>query len=449
VNIRSAISATSKGETRLALAIVLLSAACSRHRPASPDVRPAASVDAVAVPDARPVDDGECGYVDKTGQFAIGRRFDRVGEFSSGLAAVSKHRKVGFIDTKGDYAIAPSFDEAKPFHDGVAAACVSGKGWGFIDAKGQWVIPPGFEYADAFVDGVAVVKTGDDLRDACEILLGREVPAGSECGGELDNDDDGGEVGRYFLIDRTGKRMHDKGYRCITRMSEGLAAARRNEKWGYLGRDGREAIAPRFVRAKPFGEGWAAVYMTDRVQQEPGTEGEGRWGFIDRRGRFVTQVKFRAEDVGVFSQGLVAMEGVPAKSLASSPIGRACLSPDRTPDDESTSACGVYLDKKGTIRLAVPYCFFSDGLRGYRSLRDFSGGLAEVVMEEPLQIKPFACAPAMMVTVRAFVDLHGNFEPVANALLRRSPEGLIPKCRAEKSTLDVRPFVWDCQGCAP
>ena len=437
----------SRGEPGLALAIAFLSVACAKHQPASQNARPVANVDAATV--ARPVDDGDCGYVDKTGQFAIGRHFDRAGEFSSGLAAVSRNRKTGFIDTKGASVIAPTFDEAKPFRDGVAAVCVAGKGWGYIDTKGQWAIPPSFDYADSFVDGVAVVKTGADLRDACVMLPGREVPAGSECESELDNDDDGDQEGRYFLIDRSGQRLHDKGYRCITRMSEGLAAARRNEKWGYLGRDGREAIAPRFVRAKPFGEGWAAVFMTDRVQAERGTEGEGRWGFIDRRGRFVTQVKFRADDVGVFSQGLIAMEGVPAKVLSSSPVGRGCLDPDGAGDGDHAFECGAYLDKKGNLRIAVPTCSFSDLPRGYRSLREFSAGLAEVVMEEPIRIKPFACAPALMGTVRSFVDLRGNFEPVANALLRRSPEGLIPKCRAEDSTLDVRPFVWSCRGCVP
>lgn len=398
----------------------------------------AGALDAVESPLPASADDGECGYVDTAGQPAIGRRFDRAGEFVAGLAAVARNKKVGFIDAKGAYAIAPTFDEAKSFREGLAAACIAGKGWGFIDPRGTWAIAPAFAYADAFVDGVAVVRVGGDLQDACRIPRGREVPVGSECESDFGAEDDDSD-GRYFLVDRNGKRLHDKGYQCITRMSEGLAAARLKETWGYLNREGQLAIAPRFVRAKPFGEGWAAVFLTDRARQTDDAEGEGKWGFIDLRGRFVTRVKFRAAEVGVFSQGLVSMEGLSAKTLMASPLGRACLDADER--DENVS-CGLYLDKKGEVRIAVPYCGFSDAPRGYRSLREFSGGFAEVVMEEPIHIKPFECAPALMGLVRTFVDPHGNFEPPAGVLLGRSAEGLVPKCRGGRPTKDVQPFIW-------
>jgi hypothetical protein len=432
----------------IAFTILLLSLACLE--------RPAASRSkgrrdsAVALAEARQAlgsDEGRCGYVDKTGQLAIGRRFDRAGEFAAGLAAVSSNRKTGFIDTRGEYAIAPAFDEAKPFHDGLAAVCVDGKGWGYIDAKGAWAIAPSFGYADAFVDGVAVVKAGGDVPAVCADAFAREIPAGSECESDMAADPDEDGAGQFFLVDRSGRRLHEKGYRCITRMSEGLAAARGKKTWGYLNRAGQEAIAPRFVRAKPFGEGRAAVFLTDRALPGPGADGEGKWGFIDRRGRFVTQVKYRATEVGVFSQGLVAMEGLPVKTLLASPIGRACVRPDDPSDPRSSNRddpvdCGVFLDKKGGIRIAVPYCAFDDSPPGFRSFREFSAGLAEVVTQEPIRIKPFECAPALMRLASAFVDLHGNFQPAANALMGRSPEGLVPKCKGEEANKEVRPFVW-------
>jgi hypothetical protein len=430
---------------RLALAatlgLIVCGVACGKHLPRRAAARQdAGGADAVSVqpPPLAALDDAECGYVDTAGKPAFGRRFDRAGAFVSGLAAVSRNKKAGFIEPRGEYAIAPTFEAAKSFRDGLAAACVAGKGWGFIDAKGAWVIPPGFEYADAFVDGVAVVRAGSALEDACLPWSGREIPAGSECEGDFGNDDDEAD-GRYFLIDRAGRRLHEKGYHCITRMSEGLAAARRKDQWGYLNREGQLAISARFVRAKPFGEGWAAVFLTDRARQEGDADSEGKWGFIDLRGRFVTQVKYRASEVGVFSHGLVAMEGVPSKTLLSSPVGRACLGSDERHDNVS---CGVYLDKKGQVRIAVPYCGFSDAPKGYRSLREFSGGFAEVVMEEPIRIQPFECAPALMGVVSTFVDPRGNFEPPAGVLLGRAPEGVVPKCRSGKPTKDVQPFIW-------
>lgn len=423
----------------VALGLFVCGVACGKHLPPRAVTRQdAGRADTSPPPPPAIIEDGECGYVNTAGKPIIGRRFDRASAFASGLAAVSRDKKAGFVDTKGEYAIAPTFDAAKSFRDGLAAACVAGKGWGFVDAKGAWVIPPAFEYADSFVDGVAVVKAAGEVQDACLVPSGREIPVGSECEAGFGIDDDETE-GRYFLVDRAGKRLHEKGYHCITRMSEGLAAARWKDKWGYLDREGHLAIAPRFVRAKPFGEGWAAVFLTDRARQEGDVEGEGKWGFIDLRGRFVTQVKYRATEVGVFSQGLVAMEGLPPKTLLSSPLGRACLGSDERHDNLS---CGVYLDKKGQVRIAVPYCSYSDAPKGYRSLREFSGGFAEVVMEEPIHIKPFECAPALMGLVSTFVDPLGNFEPPAGVLLARSPEGLVPKCRSGKTTRDVQPFIW-------
>lgn len=455
--------------TCITFTILLVAVSCGKR--AAPARGHGQRDSAVVNADARPaqttaslrtLDDGRCGYVDKSGQLAIRKRFDRAGEFSAGLAAVSKNRKTGFIDGKGDYAIAPTFDAAKAFRDGLAAVCVDGKGWGYIDAKGAWVIAPSFAYGDSFVDGIAVVKGGGELRGACANGGAREIPEGSECESGIavdpddgsDNDDDegagqrgGAPAGQFYLVDRTGRRLHDKGYHCITRMSEGLAAARWKDKWGYLNRDGQEAIAPRFVRAKPFGEGWAAVFLTDRAQAERGTDGEGKWGFIDRRGRFVTQVKYRATEVGSFSQGLVAMEGLPLKSLLSTPTGRACASPDEPSRDPSAEhdnpiSCGVYLDKRGSIRLAVPYCPFDDSPAGFRSFRDFSGGLAEVVAQEPIHIQPYACAPALMDTVSTFVDQHGKLQPAANAVIGRAPDGLVAKCDGEQANQNVRPFVW-------
>lgn len=420
-------------------ALVACDVACSKRRTPQPvPWQDASHSDAAPSPPPAVVDDRACGYVDTTGKPAIGRRFDRAGEFSAGLASVRRDRKAGFIDTRGAYAISPVFDEAKSFREGLAAACLAGQGWGFVDPKGAWVIPPTFEFADSFAEGVAVVRVGSGVEEACLLRPEREIPVGSECESDFLADDEDSE-GRYFLVDRTGKRLHEKGYHCITRMSEGLAAARWKDKWGYLNREGELAISARFVRAKPFGEGWAAVYLTDRARQGDGAGSEGRWGFIDLRGRFVTQVKYRATEVGVFSQGLVAMEGLPAKTLLTSPLGRACLGSEEHHDGFS---CGVYLDKKGDVRIAVPYCAFSDAPKGYRSLREFSVGLAEVVMEEPIRIKPFACAPALMGLVRTFVDRRGNFEPPAGVLLGRAADKLVPKCRGPRPTEDVQPFIW-------
>lgn len=391
-----------------------------------------------------PTSDQLCGYLDASGRMAIPARFTAAGEFSSGLAAVVIHDKTGFIDSKGDLVIAPSFDAAEAFREGVAPACVKGKGWGFIDGHGAWVIPPHFRFADAFSEGAAVVAEADDPGAVCFGQVGRRVVAGSACENLEISQDDDDRPGGYFLVDHAGKRLTAKGYHCITRVSDGMAAALWKDRWGYLDRTGKEVIRPRFARAKPFGEGWAAVQMPDR---DDGSYGDGKWGFIDRQGRFRLYGKFAATEVGTFAQGLIAMEGLPLKSLFASPVGRACVlargqtAQDLAENPDSEAACGAYLDKKGQIQVAVPYCFFDDVGAGERSLREFRGGYAEVAMQEPRSVHPFACTQALTVDVRMFIDRKGAFVMPAQAVSALAPEGLLPACHRGRPRWDPDLFT--------
>jgi hypothetical protein len=434
---------------------LVLPACGKKHVPAGPPVDASAVADTASSAQPSAEDDG-CGYLGPDGKLVIARRFDSAAEFSSGLAAVRTGKKVGFIDPKGAYAIEPTFDEAKSFREDLAAACVNDKGWGFIDRKGAWVIAPNFAFADSFANGLAVVKIDPNEKDPCVVYPGKEVPPGSECESAQSFGEDEEEPGRYFLIDKTGSAIHRQGYQCITRMSEGLAAARRANKWGYLDRKGIEAIPPRFGHAKPFGEGLAAVWMPKRRRDEDYLGRlDGTWGFINRRGRFALLPRFHAWEVGVFSEGLIAMEGVPARMLLDSEAGRPCalaalasngLSPeDFDHDNDTPTDCGAYLDKKGNVRLAAPYCFFDDAPMGYRSFREFSGGFAEVVMEEPMIVRPFTCAPALMGTVSMFIDRQGRFVPARGVLRGRSSDGLVPNCASDRphKDQDRDTFVWE------
>jgi hypothetical protein len=92
--------------------------------------------------------------------------------------------------------------------------------------------------------------------------------------------------------------------------------------WGYVGRDGRIAIEPRFGTAGDFSEGLAPVTMTkdglyaitrELVGQwnpDPDfPEPPPRWGFIDKKGEVA--IPFLYEKAGHFSEGLapVMMNG--------------------------------------------------------------------------------------------------------------------------------------------
>lgn len=88
-----------------------------------------------------------------------------------------------------------------------------------------------------------------------------------------------------FLIDRSGKRISDS-YKRIGDMVEGMAKfENKNGDVGFLGLDGKQAIAPLFKFAFPFSNGLARV--TDASRKEL---------FIDKTGRVVLIPKFKTTD---------------------------------------------------------------------------------------------------------------------------------------------------------
>jgi hypothetical protein len=66
------------------------------------------------------------------------------------------------------------------------------------------------------------------------------------------------------------------------RFSEGLAAVRPKERWGYINKNGTMKIAPAYTRVSNFSEGLAAV-MFSRPD---------RWVYIDKSGKVALPLKF-------------------------------------------------------------------------------------------------------------------------------------------------------------
>ncbi|MBL8966039.1 MAG: WG repeat-containing protein, partial [Spirochaetaceae bacterium] len=75
---------------------------------------------------------------------------------------------------------------------------------------------------------------------------------------------------------------------------EGLAAALRGGRWGYVKLGGALAVLPQFAEALPFSEGRAAVRLTER------------WGYVDRAGKYL--VKPRFAEARSYSDGLAAVK---------------------------------------------------------------------------------------------------------------------------------------------
>lgn len=109
--------------------------------------------------------DGNKGYIDKSGKIVIPQIHKNAGDFSQGLAAVqdADTNLWGYIDKEGNLAIPMLYQDAEPFREEVAYVVKDGMA-GYIDKEGNIVIdfklqPESDIYADnGFYNGFAIAK---------------------------------------------------------------------------------------------------------------------------------------------------------------------------------------------------------------------------------------------------------------------------------------------------
>lgn len=237
-----------------------------------------------------PNEKGKVGYVDQNRKLVIPAQFEDGQEFCEGLAAVRLGGKWGYIDERGQQVIAPRFDRAGYFSEGLApfgarlgsadvqttAPAAEDGPWriGFIDRQGQVVIKPQFVAVRAFMDGYAAVS------------LPREKVV-DEQGRSVDHP--------HAFVDRAGRLHHQTRHAMAMWFSEGLAPMLDEKNYqqqlktgryhyGYLDREFKWAIAPRFTHVEAFHEGFALAYLGGKSGGEKDGLGGGEWVCLNRRG---------------------------------------------------------------------------------------------------------------------------------------------------------------------
>ena len=68
-----------------------------------------------------------------------------------------------------------------------------------------------------------------------------------------------------------------------------MAPVRKEKKWGYVDKTGKQVIDFKFENAEPFSEGLAAVKFHH-------TFGDDKWGYIDKTGKKVIDDDYYSAD---------------------------------------------------------------------------------------------------------------------------------------------------------
>jgi hypothetical protein len=255
---------------------------------------------------------GRWGFIDVDGKEIVPPRYDEVKSFHDERAAVRVGRKWGFIDVDGKEVVPPQYDEAESFdNNGHAAVCIRGK-WGIIDTHGNEIVPIQLFDSGQFTKAILVnsglvpkiLKKYKRTIDVPEEQTTTEAVPSTTASDEptppaddtSTRDIESGQYGhrkepraeymggRWVLIDPETKEVMQMPlrYNEIESFSEGRAAFRVGNKWGFIDRDGNEVVPPRYDKVGWYSEGRAAVCIG------------GKWGFIDRDGNEVVPLRYDA-----------------------------------------------------------------------------------------------------------------------------------------------------------
>jgi hypothetical protein len=208
----------------------------------------------------------------------------------------SNVQHVGFVDREG-HVVLPKmpYDFAAEHWSEDRLPVRSGNRWGFVDRKGNLAVPIRYDDVFGFSDGRARVQLGNKwgfIDPNGQVVVPVTAEYASDFSEQL------GCVGsgdRIAFIDPAGKKLFEARFDpndgCRRRFTEGLRATLQSGKWGYIDRTGKFVIAAKFDEAWGFSEGVAAV-----------RQGES-WGFVDHTGAMVIPAKYFRVDQG-FVNGL-------------------------------------------------------------------------------------------------------------------------------------------------
>lgn len=245
------------------------------------------------------------GFIDTSNNVVIPIIFDEISDFSYGLAAARTERRWGYINEKGVFVVQPKYTEASKFNK-LALARVSIKTkWGIINSRGDVIVPvefdnyylSGWEY---YNDSLIVVSKSkglfgfDNVFGVYDITGRRIIPLIYS-----DIDINQGNYnyntlsraycpyilaalnGKWGVINRNNEIIVPFKYdskESIGKFTNGYAAVKVNERWGYVDLKGLEVIEPQYDNVGEYVLGFFEVKL------------RGKWGLVNSKNEQVVSL---------------------------------------------------------------------------------------------------------------------------------------------------------------
>lgn len=322
------------------------------------------------------------GFVDTNGNVVVQPQYVEVGDFSDGLAMVSKRGpdivennelmgpitrqtyKYGFIDKAGKEVIPLIYDSVSytdvhsgdsflgfmtrryGFSEGLVSVEKDGK-WGVIDTSGNTVIPFTDKYGSigSFHDGLACVSVYDKYWIPKYGYIDKTGKLIIPVNYDLAEDFSDGYAQVGISQSQYGNRLHGvidtKGnvvvpiqYPNMGQINEGMVSVsvgydNGTIKWGFCDMTGKLVVPMIYSRVYDYQEGFAVVAMPD---ERFSNESQRRYGFINKQGEVVVPIQYSGAEsyqdgIAVVSQNVyeyvVGMVDGPLTADGTSPTQRA------------------------------------------------------------------------------------------------------------------------------
>lgn len=226
------------------------------------------------------------GLIDRKGAVVKDPIFQKIWDFSEGLAPAAQNFKFSFIDSKGQVIITPDFDWAKPFSAGMAPVRLDDK-WGFIDKTGKMMIEPRF----AEIWDESIIQQYGEAPKNTAYFFRDKLTAFTD------------ENSLWGYMDKTGHVVIPPKYECARPFSEGLSIAYTHEECHIINIAGEVvATLPADYMLKNYSEGLAFFTMeNDSVYQ---------LGLLDRNGKEVLQFPDTFDNCRSLHEGLGTLYSV-------------------------------------------------------------------------------------------------------------------------------------------
>ena len=251
----------------------------------------------------RNTDTYKWGLIDENGQILIQPQYDYVAGAENDVTMVFDYNSDGrlLLNRRGDTLLRNAvFNSIGMFSEGMAWA-EDGERRGYIDTAGKLLIPLQYKTGYRFEDRASIYDYSNGFSghrvyndQGSSIYGGRSVPEvwrKSESPGDFSEGLAAAfKDGKWGYIDRTGNFQIPPQYDWATDFSEGLAWVKKDKKWKLIDKNGHFIEGVQYDYGLPFSGSCAVVIAS------------GKFGMIDKSGKLLLPAEYDA--IVNFSEGL-------------------------------------------------------------------------------------------------------------------------------------------------